>query len=65
MGYLAVDKDGKEWIYRLKPRRDEKQGIWQPNFECYDCVPLPQGSIERLIVRKLTWKQHPKKLVKI
>lgn len=57
MAWLAVDKNGDENVYYSEPERD---GIM---FGCMDpdCryVELPQGSIERLIGRPLTWEDEP------
>ena len=57
--YVAVDKNGQECIYEGYPERDNKLGAWFPvndpvNDPCY--IELPDGSIEKLIGRKLTWE---------
>lgn len=58
MVYLAVDNSGIECIFRLKPTRSRI--IWLHSDENY--VDLPDGSIEKLIGRKLTWKDEPVEL---
>ena len=55
MAWIAVDEDKDEWIYMQKP---ERVGA------CYDtvsddCQLLPDGTIKRLIGRKLTWDDEP------
>lgn len=65
MAWLAVDEDGCEYIYNTKPY--ELGGFW------YNSVPddksielhfmeLPNGTIEKLVGRKLTWKDEPVEL---
>ena len=64
--YVAVDKNGQECIYEGYPERDNKLGAWFPaknvcgdgsyNDPCY--IELPDGSIEKLIGRKLTWEDN-------
>ena len=53
MAWLAVDKNGDEYIYSYKPYRDCCKGeIWLLDG---DYVKLPKGSIKKLIGRDLTW----------
>lgn len=54
MAWLAVDKDGDEYIYSSKPDRYE---IVFTNYKKY--AQLPKGSIEKLIGKKLTWDDEP------
>ena len=63
IAYLAVDEDGEEWIYDDEPDRNKKDGIWIP-AKCRDndCYQLPNGSIEKLLGYKLTWKDNPVKI---
>jgi len=57
MAWLAVDKDGDEYIYESEPER------YDDMFVCsgYDdkLFELPNGSIEKLIGKKLTWDDEP------
>ena len=51
MAWLAVDKDGEEWIYMQKPERIN---------DCWDiisdeCHLLPESFVKKLIGRSLTW----------
>ena len=57
MAWLAVDKDGDEYIYSSEPERDDDLFV---NSE-YDgkFFELPNGSIEKLIGKKLTWDDEP------
>jgi hypothetical protein len=65
MSYLAVDEDGEEGLFDPKPIRGyDGLGFW------YTCKQgnyveefLPIGSIEKLIGRKLTWKDEPVNLL--
>ncbi len=60
MSYVAVDKDGSEYVYDYKPNRLEEY------FTCTsysESVELPEGSIEKLIGRKLNWEDSPVELV--
>ena len=60
MAYLAVNKGGKEYIFNEKPYRDDYYNIWNNWKE--EQIKLPKGSIEKLIGRKLTWKDEPVKI---
>lgn len=66
MPWLATDKDGAEYIYDRKPARDEVYKEWSfidsPQLENINCIELPQGSIEKLIGRELTWADDPVEL---
>lgn len=56
MAWLAVDKDGGEVIYNMYPERG--QFVFDP--ECYRIsIDLPDGTIEKIIGRKLTWEDEP------
>lgn len=56
MVWLAVDKDGTENIYYLKPERKKEYWDAEENQPlCYrDMIELPHGSIKKLIGRELT-----------
>jgi hypothetical protein len=61
MPYLAVDEDGTEAIYSSYPVRTDNEGWWYPNSEWllyHEAIDLPQGSIEKLIGRKLDWSDE-------
>ena len=59
MAWLAVNKDGREIIFESMPERCDGE-YWTvfPSIlsdDVTDCVVLSQGSVEKLIGRKLTW----------
>ena len=65
--YLTVDKDGTECIFKTCPIRNVNgAGYWTletTHDPDQDNVELPKGSIEKLIGKKLTWKDEPYRLV--
>jgi hypothetical protein len=60
--WLAVDKDGTEFISFSKPFRKEFKTRWDIE-EGSDAVDLPLDSIEKIIGRKLTWSDEPVEFV--
>lgn len=60
MAWVAVDKDGSEWVHRGVPVRCEYDE-WIDHF-WEEHVELPQGSIKKLIGRDLTWEDEPVEL---
>lgn len=67
MAWVAVDKDGEEYIFGgYKPTREDDY-MWYPEQDRYgdligDYVSIPSGSIEKLIGRVLTWDDEPVEL---
>ena len=65
MAYLAVDKDGTEWVWSYCPLRNKYRGVWDAPYNdddyVYRSIDLPKGSIEKLIGRILTWADEPYK----
>lgn len=66
MAWLAVDKNGSEYLYTKKPERIIHYNVFKPNevdFEIWgsdgDNIELPKGSIKKLIGRELTWEDEP------
>lgn len=64
--WLCVDKDGTELVFESKPIRDaNRRRYWTlctvhaPNE---NFVELPKGTIQKIIGKKLTWKDEPYKL---
>lgn len=62
MAWLAVDKDGSEYIYSNEPIRDSV--VWCKDIDKHgedigDMVELPNGSIYNLIGHNLTWEDKP------
>lgn len=63
--WVAVDKDGSEYSFEMKPYRDydEWRPVWDDGFEEYtNYMGLPKGSIKKLIGRELTWEDDPVEL---
>lgn len=62
MAWVAVDKNGCEYIFNYKPVREELY------FECDESyyesiyIKLPKCSIKKLIGRELTWDDEPVEL---
>ena len=56
MAWLAVDKDGRESIFRGSPYRHLSR--WLP-VVATNGIFLPKGSVEKLIGRELTWDDEP------
>jgi len=64
MAWVAVDKNGDEFIYDVIPTRAENRK-WYPSFTVSDgYVKLPKGSIKKLINIKITWKDEPVELLR-
>ena len=66
MAWIAVDKNGDEYIYEKKPLRSA-MGYWKPIPHDYedrdsDYLELPKGSIKKLIGRELSWSDEPVEL---
>ena len=57
MAFVAVDKDGEEYIYQTKPVRNVED--WEDGFMA---ILLPPGSIAKLIGRELSWNDDPVEL---
>jgi hypothetical protein len=62
MAWLAIDKDGLEYIFDDCPVRKQLYNQWW-NIE-YDgnCIHLPKGTIAKLLGYELTWEDDPVKL---
>ena len=58
MAWLAVDKDGAECVFAIKPYR-ELNKYWESPCEY---VSLPDGSIKKLIGRELIFEDEPVEL---
>jgi hypothetical protein len=63
MAWLAVDEDGSEYIYVIKPFRNP-EGVWDfvLSHGWETLFELPKGSIRKLIGRELTWDDEPLEL---
>ena len=65
MAWVAVHKNGEESIFEDKPSRLDR--YWSDlhwiDDQYYDSdILLPKGTIEKLIGRKLSWKDEPVEL---
>lgn len=67
MAWVAVDKNGTEWIFENEPSRYpdcddgvQDDSVWLDLTEW--AIPLPKGSIYKLIGRELTWNNNPVEL---
>lgn len=61
MAWVAVNKDGTEYIFRDKPERLSVN--WQDlMYGFYTDIQIPRGSIYKLIGRDLTWQDEPVEL---
>lgn len=59
MAFVAVDKDGTEYVLETTPIR--RGDYWRLSKGWRYCE-LPHGSIEKLIGRPLTWSDEPVEL---
>ena len=57
MSWLVVDELGERILSR-KPMRDSEHKVWKSD-DFTHWVYLPEGSIEKLIGRELTWNDEP------
>lgn len=55
MSWVAVDKDGQEYVYKRMPFRTFGRDVWQID-RGNEFVMIPKGSIKKLIGRDLTWE---------
>ncbi len=70
MAWVAVDKNGGEYVSEDRPKRIAEFGVWDNSVRigCYEehyydeKVLLPQGSIFKLIGRELSWEDDAVKL---
>lgn len=61
MAWVAVDKNGDEYVYSHEPYRVCEYGyvFWMSEMEL---IELPKGSIKKLIGRELNWSDEPVEL---
>ena len=64
MAWLAVDKNGGEWIFDDKPVRVDESYFDLPRYwyVCSNKVLLPKGTIKRLIGIELSFYDEPVEL---
>ena len=61
MAWVAVDKDGDENIYDVKPIREKE--FWDVTDRDDSSIKLPKGSIAKLIGHELAWGDEPVELI--
>lgn len=66
MAWLAVDKDGDEYLYLNEPEKYIHYNVFdsrQIDFEIWAAdgnhLKLPKGSIKKLVGYELTWNDKP------
>lgn len=67
MAWLAVDKDGTEAIFNIKPFRGSNRikyntEMWVVLSIKTHYIDLPKGTIKKLIGRELKWEDEPVKI---
>lgn len=65
MGWLAVEKDGSEYIFAHRPSRIGRfwDDVVYANYVQFSTsIKLPKGTIKKLIGRELTWEDEPVEL---
>lgn len=61
---LAVDEDGREYIFNIRPTRAYTAfGIWSGKNLNFSKISLPNGTIEKITGKKITWKDEPIELI--
>ena len=62
MVWVAVDKNEFEYIFDVLQRPYRYQDRWKVKYTHETYIPLPKGSIKKLIGRDLTWEDDPVEL---
>lgn len=65
MAWIAVTKQGREFISMCKPIRVTDEYNYYGWKDTFTEISLPKGSIKRLIGRELTWNNEPLELRQI
>ena len=64
--WLCIDKDGTELIFASKPIRDPNRNSYWTMCTVHapteEVIEIPKGTIQKIIGKKLTWKDEPYKL---
>ena len=58
--FLAVDKDGTEWIYDTRPEKGTRE--WRAILNS-ELMEVPKGTIQRLLNYPLTWDDEAEEIV--
>lgn len=56
---VAADKNGFEYIFDVLQHPYRHQDRWKVKYTHENYIPLPKGSIKKLIGRELTWDDEP------
>ena len=62
MAWVALDRNGDEFIYGNRPERWNHLLCWGVPNDTDTWIELPKGSIRNLIGRELTWHDKPVEL---
>lgn len=62
MAYIAIDKDGIEYIYEKKPYREDR-GFWYAHTYFY--IDVPKGTSKLLTGKQMTWDDEPFELKEV
>ena len=61
MAWLTVDENGDEYIFEYPPVKDKNKWVAKDFWDAV--IKLREGSIEKLIGKKLTWNDEPYELL--
>lgn len=61
MAWLVVNRNGDEFIFEAKPKRNNTSQIWQLRscHSNYSVIYLKKGTIEKIVGYKMTWEDEP------
>ena len=59
--WVAVDEDGREYLYNRMPERKNCFGkdLWTTHQNSIKVMLLPNGTIESIIGHQMTWADEP------
>ena len=59
--WLAVDEDGKEFLYDRIPKRESyfERNFWTTHQNSIKVMLLSKGTIESIIGHQMTWADEP------
>jgi hypothetical protein len=59
--YIAVDEDGKEYLYGRMPERTHyrEKNLWATHQSSCWIMLLPKGTAKSVLGRSLTWADEP------
>jgi len=59
MSWIAVDRDGSEYVYEIPPMLHRGVDMWEV---AGDCVEVPKGTAEKLTGSPMGWDDEPREL---